>query len=61
MPTRLSAFHREPDGGIVRTGRDRFDPGDDYCPPWRMFDLLQGDACEWEPKFRYVRELAHVR
>ena len=38
----FSVFHRQPDGTIVRTGRDFFGPGDDYCAPWRMFDLLNG-------------------
>jgi hypothetical protein len=50
----ISAFHREPDGTIVRTGKDFFGPGDDYCPPWRMFDLLHGGSGNWEPKYRYA-------
>jgi predicted dithiol-disulfide oxidoreductase (DUF899 family) len=49
----LSAFHRNADGSMVRTGSDEFGPGDDYCPEWRMFDLLAGGAGEWEPKYRY--------
>jgi predicted dithiol-disulfide oxidoreductase (DUF899 family) len=49
----LSAFHRNDDGSIVRTGKDEFGPGDDYCPPWRMFDLLAGGTGDWEPKYRY--------
>jgi predicted dithiol-disulfide oxidoreductase (DUF899 family) len=49
----ISAFHRNPDGSIVRTGKDIFGPGDDYCPPWRMFDLLEGGAGDWEPKTSY--------
>ncbi len=49
----ISAFHRNDDGSIVRTGKDEFGPGDDYCPGWRMFDLLAGGAGEWEPKYRY--------
>jgi predicted dithiol-disulfide oxidoreductase (DUF899 family) len=49
----LSAFHRNRDGSIVRTGRDFFGPGDDYCPPWRMFDLLQDGVNGWEPKYKY--------
>lgn len=53
----FSAFRRLPDGSIVRTGRDFFGPGDDYCAPWRMFDLLDGGAGDWEPRYRYVREL----
>ncbi len=49
----FSAFHRNEDGSIVRTGKDEFGLGDDYCPPWRMFDLLAGGAGNWEPKYRY--------
>ena len=56
----FSAFRRLPDGSIVRTGRDFFGPGDDYCSPWRLFDLLDGGVGEWEPRYRYVRELAAV-
>lgn len=45
----VSALHRQPDGAIVRTGRDVFGPGDDYCPPWRLFDLLHGGPGDWGP------------
>jgi predicted dithiol-disulfide oxidoreductase (DUF899 family) len=50
----ISAFHRNGNGSIVRTGTDIFGPDDDFCPPWRMFDLLHGGAGEWEPKLRYA-------
>lgn len=56
----VSAFHREPDGSIGRTGHDTFGPGDDYSPPWRLFDLLNGGVGAWEPRYRYVREAAAV-
>lgn len=46
----VSAFHRQQDGTIVRTGRDFFGPGDDYCAPWPLFNLLEGGAGSWEPK-----------
>ena len=36
----FSAFHRNEDGLIVRTGRDLFGPGDDDCASWPMVDLL---------------------
>jgi predicted dithiol-disulfide oxidoreductase (DUF899 family) len=49
----VSALHRNPDGTIVRTGSDEFGPGDDYSPPWRLFDLLQNGAGDWEPKYGY--------
>lgn len=45
----VSAFHKESDGTIVRTGKAVFGPGDDFCPPWHFFDLLQGGAGDWEP------------
>jgi predicted dithiol-disulfide oxidoreductase (DUF899 family) len=56
----FSAFRRLADGTIVRTGRDFFGPGDDYCSPWRLFDTLDGGVGEWEPRYRYVRELART-
>jgi predicted dithiol-disulfide oxidoreductase (DUF899 family) len=49
----VSALHRNPDGSIVRTGRDEFGPGDDYSPPWRFFDLLKNGVGDWEPKYTY--------
>ncbi len=52
----VSAFRRQPDGSIVRTGRDNFGPGDDYSAPWRLFDLLGGGVGEWEPRYRYLNE-----
>lgn len=45
----VSGFHRNADGSIVRTGTTMFGPGDDFCLPWPMFDLLQGGAKGWEP------------
>lgn len=49
----FSALHKNADGSIVRTGRDFFGPGDDYSPPWRMFDTLHGGAGDWEPQYKY--------
>lgn len=49
----VSAFHRQPDGSIVRTGTSPLGPGDDFCPVWPMFDLLKGGANGWEPKYTY--------
>ena len=50
----VSAFKRAPDGSIVRTGWDRFGPGDDYCAAWRLFDLFGEGAGKWAPKFVYA-------
>jgi predicted dithiol-disulfide oxidoreductase (DUF899 family) len=45
----VSAFHKDAKGNITRTGKAFFGPGDDFCPPWHFFDLLQGGAKGWEP------------
>lgn len=49
----VSAFHREEDGSIVRTGKAFFGPGDDFCAVWHFFDLLKGGPGEWSPKYEY--------
>lgn len=49
----VSAFHLNDDGSIVRTGFDSFGPGDDYCAPFPLFDLLEGGIGSWEPKLSY--------
>lgn len=45
----VSAFHKQPDGSIVRTGHASFGPGDDFCGVWPMLDLIHGGKGEWEP------------
>jgi predicted dithiol-disulfide oxidoreductase (DUF899 family) len=45
----VSAFHRNEDGTIVRTGDSPFGPGDDFCGVWPMLDMIQGGKGEWEP------------
>lgn len=45
----VSAFHKQADGTIVRTGDSPFGPGDDFCGVWPMFDLLKDGKSEWEP------------
>lgn len=49
----VSAFHREKDGTIVRTGHTWFGPGDDFCAVWPLFDLLQDGVDSWEPQYKY--------
>ena len=49
----VSAFVREPDGRIVRTGSATFDAGDDYCAVWHLLALLPKGADGWEPSFEY--------
>ncbi|XAL98092.1 DUF899 family protein [Phycisphaeraceae bacterium D3-23] len=49
----ISAFHRNADGSITRTGHTPFGPYDMYCPVWPLFSLLKGGAGDWQPKFEY--------
>lgn len=50
----VSAFRKNHDGTIVRTGADQFGPGDDYCSVWGLFDLFKDGAEGWEPKYSYA-------
>jgi len=45
----VSAFHKDAEGTIWRTGKDVFGPGDDYCMVWPAFSLLKGGQNGWEP------------
>ncbi len=48
----VSAFQK--DGGkIVRVSASSFNPQDDFCPVWHLFDLLPEGADGWQAKFRY--------
>lgn len=49
----FSTFHRDKDGTIRRVGCAEFGPGDDYCPIWHMFDLLEDGPNGWEPQYKY--------
>lgn len=49
----LSAFHKDVDGRILRTGTASFGEGDDFCALWHILPLLKGGANAWEPKFHY--------
>jgi len=49
----ISAFRKREDRSMVRTGTRSFGPGDDFCALWPMFDLLEGGAGEWAPKYHY--------
>ncbi len=48
-----SAFHKDADGKIERTGSTWFGPGDDYCPPWPLFEMLADGINNWEPELKY--------
>lgn len=47
----VSAFIRDKQGKIFRTGKAPFGPGDKFCALWHLFDLLPKKS--WEPKHRY--------
>lgn len=49
----FSAFRKQPDGSILRTGASMFGPGDDYCAIWPMMEMLEGGAAGWAPKYQY--------
>jgi len=46
----VSAFHKNNDGTIVRTGHTPFGPGDDFCAVWPFLDLIEGGVDGWSPK-----------
>ena len=48
-----STFRRQPDGAIARIASVQFGPGDVYCAPWHLFELLEGGVGAWEPRFSY--------
>lgn len=51
----VSAFHKNADGSIVRTGHTPFGPFDMFCPVWPLFGLLKDGPGDWQPKFEYPR------
>jgi predicted dithiol-disulfide oxidoreductase (DUF899 family) len=48
----VSVFRRD-DARIVRVADTGFDPSDDFCTLWRLFDLLPEGAAGWRVKFAY--------
>jgi len=48
----VSAFRRTRDG-IVRLNDTGFQPGDDFCTAWHLFDLFPDGAAGWTPRFHY--------
>jgi predicted dithiol-disulfide oxidoreductase (DUF899 family) len=49
----VSAFRKNKDGTIVRTGRAEIGPGDNFCAVWHLFDLLADGTDGWEPRYLY--------
>ena len=41
------------DGVVYRTAKDYFGPGDVYCAPWHLFELLPKGVNAWQPKYNY--------
>jgi predicted dithiol-disulfide oxidoreductase (DUF899 family) len=48
----VSAFQKDA-SKIVRVSADGFQPNDDFCPAWHLFELLPEGAGGWRPKFNY--------
>lgn len=48
----VSVFRRDSDR-IVRVADTRFEPGDDFCAVWHLFDLLPEGADGWRPQYAY--------
>lgn len=48
----VSAFQKS-EGKIVRVSAASFNDGDDYCPVWRLFDLLPEGADGWRARKTY--------
>lgn len=49
----ISAFHRNSDGSMTRSGHTWFGPGDSFCSVYHVFDLLDGGMGKWEPQYSY--------
>ena len=49
----VSVFRRNGDR-ILRVADTGFQPGDDYCAVWHLFDLLPEGAAGWRPKYGYT-------
>jgi len=47
-----SVFRRELNR-ILRVSDAGFNPSDDFCILWHIFDLLPGGAGDWQAKYRY--------
>ncbi len=48
----VSAFQKQ-DGKIVRVSASGFNDSDEFCPVWRLFDLLPEGPDGWRPKQTY--------
>ena len=48
----VSAFRKE-GARILRVADTGFHPADEFCPVWRLFDLLPDGSEGWRPRFSY--------
>ncbi|MEQ1780587.1 MAG: DUF899 family protein [Hyphomonadaceae bacterium] len=48
----VSAFQKQ-DGKLIRVSASDFNDADEFCPVWRLFDLLPEGAADWRPKQTY--------
>ena len=48
----VSVFRRK-QGQILRVSDTRFEPSDDFCALWHLFELLPEGSGTWKPQFRY--------
>lgn len=48
-----SGFRRRDDGVIERVTCATFEPGDDFCSVWHLFELLADGANGWQPRYSY--------
>lgn len=51
----VSIFHKDNDGRLQYVSKAFFDPGDDFCAVWHLFDLLPNGSAGWHPKYTYKR------
>lgn len=49
----ISAFRKQPDGGIVRGAWSYLGPGDPFCSLWHIFDMLPEGSDGWEAQYHY--------
>lgn len=49
----VSVFRRK-GKRIVRVSDTGFEPGDDYCAVWHLFDLIPEGPAGWSPRFTYA-------
>jgi hypothetical protein len=49
----MTTFTKDAGGNIYKVASALFGPGDDFCPIWHMFDLLEKGPNDWEPTNSY--------